>query len=342
MNWENIGIVSSIFLGVMFVAIFILSNMQLFNLVWLIGGGVFFIIALCGLYGKGSISSKVYKLIGIPLVIIELVLVVFVFLMSPESHNFSIIILSLTVLPLILLFAFFFVNLWLKTRRYQKGCKILEDLKYQEAFQFFEEYTKSDPNDPLACCGKSTVLLRLNKAEEALECANKAMGIKLGFKYFLIEKPIQCIQIYTKTNVLSALGQYEDALKYSNELLKLNSKNPSHWVYKGAILGELGDYEESLDSLNKALSLSPKDPYALSSKGETLRKMGDYSEAMEYIERALAIKPKTPGFWLIKGKTLIAMNKNEEALKLIDMALELDPIFKNAIEAKEELLGLEK
>jgi DNA-directed RNA polymerase subunit F len=34
------------------------------------------------------------------------------------------------------------------------------------------------------------------------------------------------------------------------------------------------------------------------------------------------------------------MNQNEEALKYIDKALELDPIFKKAIEAKEELLKL--
>lgn len=342
MNWDNIGIVSSIFLGVMLIAIFILSNMQVFNLVWLICGGFFFIIALSGLYGKGSVSSKVFKLIGIPLVIIELLLVFYVFLKSPGTYQFSIIILSLTVLPLILLFVIFLVNLWLKTRKYKKGSEILLDLKYQEAFQFFDEYTKSDPNDPLAWCGKSEVLLRLNKTEEALECANKAMGIELGFKYFWINKTIQSIQIHTKTCVLFELEQYEEALKYSNELLKLNKNHPSNWNIEGIILGKLGNYEGALESLNEALRLDPKDPYALSNKGETLRKMGDYSEAVEYIDRALDIKPKNPAIWLIKGKTLMAMNKSEEALKYIDKALELDPIFKDAIKAKEELLGLEK
>ena len=342
MNWDNIGIVSSIFLGVMFVATFILSNMQSFNLVWLVGGVFFFIIALNGLYGKGSVSSKVFKLIGIPLVIIELLLVFYVFLKSPGSYHFSIIILSLTVLPFILLFVVFFANLWLKTRKYKKGSEILLDLKYQEAFQFFDEYAKSDPNDPLAWCGKSEVLLRLNKTEEALKCANKAMEIKLGFKYFLIKNPIQSIQIFTKTSVLFELEQYKDALKCSNELLKLNKNNPSNWNFQGIILGKLGNYEESLESINEALRLDPKDPYALSNKGETLRKIGNYSEAMEYLDRALDINPKIPGIWLNKGETLMAMNKNDEALKYIDKALELDPIFKNAIKAKEELLGLEK
>lgn len=342
MNWDNIGIVSSILLGVMLIATFILSNMQSFNLVWLICGGFFFIIALSGLYGKGSVSSKVFKLIGIPLVIIELLLVFYVFLKSPGTYQFSIIILSLTVLPLILLFVIFFVNLWLKTRKYKKGSEFLLDLKNQEAFQFFDEYTKSDPNDPLAWCGKSEVLLRLNKTEEALECANKAMEKKLGFKYFLINKPIQSVQIHTKTSVLLSLEQYEEALNYSNQLLKLNKNHPSNWNAKGVILGKLGNYDEALEFINEALRLDPKDPYALLNKGETLRKMGDYSEALEYIDRALDIKPKNPATLLTKGKILIDINKNEEALNYIDKALELDPIFKDAIKAKEELLGLKK
>jgi len=340
MNWDNIGIVSLFFLGLMCIATYILSNMQSFNLVWLIGAVFFFIITLSGLYVKGLVSSKVYKIIGIPLVIIEIFLVGYVFLMMPESHNFSIVILAITVLPFILIFVIFHFNIRLKTHKLRRGSGILENLKYQEALQFFEEYTKSDPNDPLAWCGKAFVFLGLNKFDEALECANKALKIKLGFKYFLIKNPIQNIQINTKTSVLYGLEQYEDALKYSNKLLKLNKNISSNWSIKGAILSKLGNYDEALESLDEALRLDPNDSYALSNKGDTLSKMGDYSEAMEYIDRALDINPKIPGFWLNKGELLMAMNKNEEALKYIDKALELDPIFKNAIEVKEELLKL--
>ena len=339
MNQSNIGIVSSFFLGLMFIAIYILSNMQSFNLVWLIGAIFFFILSLSGLYGKRSISSNVYKIMGVLLVIIGIFLVVYVFLMIPESYKFSIIILSLIVLPFILIFVIFLVNLWLKTHKYQKGSKILEDFKYQEALQFFEEYTNSNPEDPLAWCGKTSALLKLNKLDEALECADKALKIELGFKYFLIKNPIKSIQINIKACVLFELGQYEDALKYSDELLKLNKNNSHNWNIKGAILNRLGNYEAALESLNEALRLDPKNPYALCNKGETLKKMGNYFEAMEYIDKALDINPKLPFIWLNKGETLMAMNKNEEALEYIEKALELDPIFKPAVKAKEELLN---
>jgi tetratricopeptide (TPR) repeat protein len=339
MNQSNIGIVCSFFLGLMFIAIYILSNMQSFNLVWLIGAIFFFILVLNGLYGKRSISSNVYKIMGVPLVIIGIFLVVYVFLMIPESYKFSIIILSLIVLPFILIFVIFLVNLWLKTHKYQKGSELLEDFRYQEVLQFFEEFTKSDPEDPLAWSGKSLALLRFDRLDEAVECADKALKIKLGFKYFLIKNHIQNIRIYTKACVLFELEQYKDALKCSNELLKLNKNNSHNWNIKGGILNKLGNYEEALESLNEALRLDPKNPYALCNKGETLKKMGNYSEAMKYIDKALDINPKLPFIWFTKGETLRDMNKNEEALKYIEKALELDPIFKPAVKAKEELLN---
>lgn len=338
MNWNNIGIVSWIFLGIMFTATYILSNMQSFNLVWLIGAVFFFIMALSGLYGKNLFSSKVYKIIGIPLVIIEIFLVCYVFLNSAGSFNFTIIILSITVLPFILIFIIFFVNLWLKTRKQRKGLNFLKDLKYNEALEFFEEYVKFSPNDPLAWSGKAFSLFPLNKPEEALECANKAMGIKLGFKYFLIEKNIQLIQITTKAVALCELEKFADALKCTDILLKLRPKDSEILSLKGIILCKLEDYEGALEFLDEALRLHPKDPHVLNNKGYTLMNMGNYSEAMEYIDKALDINPKIPNIWLSKGETLRGMNKNEEALECIDKALELDPIFKNAIKAKEELL----
>lgn len=51
----------------------------------------------------------------------------------------------------------------------------MENLKYKDSYEYFDEYAKSTPDDPLAWSGKALALLKLNKLDESLECANKAL-----------------------------------------------------------------------------------------------------------------------------------------------------------------------
>ncbi|MDY9923205.1 tetratricopeptide repeat protein [Methanobacterium sp.] len=292
-----------------------------------------------GLYCDKQFSTNILVLIVLTLFSMVIFTLIYIFRVMTESSNIIFVLALISVLSIIFIVIFVF-NLHIKTAKFQKGMEILNNLRYKEAFEYFEGYVEHYPKDPLAWSGKALVLIKLNKLEESLECSTKAMEIKLGFKYFLVKKSTYSIQIYTKACVLFELEKYEDSLEYIDELLEINPNYSPYLNFEAAILCKLGDYEDALESLNEALRLDPKDPYALSNKGETLRKMGDCSEAMEYIDRALDINPRIPGIWLNKGETLMVMNKNEESLKYIDKALELDPIFKKAIGAKEELSKL--
>ena len=57
-------------------------------------------------------------------------------------------------------------------------------------------------------------------------------------------------------------GDFDKSLKFFEQALLIDPKNPDLWNYKGIALRSLGRYGESVDCFNNSLKLDPRDKFA--------------------------------------------------------------------------------
>ncbi len=149
--------------------------------------------------------------------------------------------------------------------------------------------------------------------------------------------------LFNKAVVLQLMGHVGDALKCYDSALEVNPNDPEIWGNRGIALRSLGRVEEALDSYNKGLDFAPGDAALWSNKGIALRSMGRVKEAIECYDRALEINPKDAGIWSNKGVVLGSMGLLKEAIECYDKSLAIDPGRRLALKNREiALKELEK
>ncbi|MBZ2164544.1 tetratricopeptide repeat protein [Methanobacterium spitsbergense] len=314
------------------------SNLSLLALgVFAIMGGVIV------LYDKYTFSLKLYKLILALLSLIEGILIIDIFINSFTHNDFIIyIILMLTgLLTIIFIIAiiYFLVNKR-EISKIQRGFELIDQSKYQEACDYFDKYVKSDPENPLAWSGKAVALLKLNKYEEALECSNIALDIKLSLNKFLVKKTINVIQLSSKGLALAGLKRYDEALDYFDKVLKMNPKYLVALNARACVLAKLKNYDEALKIINKAQKLSPKNAYILDTKAYILSGLGKSDEALQYYQKAIDINPHNEEIHYNKGKTHKKLQQYNAALDCFDESLNINPNFEDAVKAKNVVMKL--
>lgn len=103
------------------------------------------------------------------------------------------------------------------------------------------------------------------------------------------------LQLNNKGVTLLNARKYKDALKYFDDITKINPKLKlkSVWLNKGTAMGGTGNYKEAINCYDKALEIDPDYALALYWKGVTLKKDGNkLSEAEQLLEKAYTIDPK--------------------------------------------------
>jgi Flp pilus assembly protein TadD len=63
-------------------------------------------------------------------------------------------------------------------------------------------------------------------------------------------------------NTLLNDGKFEEALRFFEQALLLDQKNPELWNYKGVALRSIGRYNEAIECFNKSLEIDPRDKKA--------------------------------------------------------------------------------
>jgi tetratricopeptide (TPR) repeat protein len=103
---------------------------------------------------------------------------------------------------------------------------------------------------------------------------------------------------YNLANVLSAVGDYEAAIKNYQTAAKLDQRQPSVWKNLASAYHKVGNHDSEMKCFDRALELDPKQPEALISKANSL--MTDFQkpeEAIPLLELALTLHPDTLAQW---------------------------------------------
>ena len=170
---------------------------------------------------------------------------------------------------------------------------------------------ESNPNYVDAHLNLGTVLMDLNRFEEASECFSLATNIdpnhsiafnNLGnakFKMYQYEDAVVdyekaialdplCIEAYTNMGVLfKEEGELEAALKYIQKAININPENINSLNNYGAILSDLRQYEEAEDSYKKALSIDPNNIGVIGNYAILLNIIGKKELSLSFFSKRL-------------------------------------------------------
>ncbi|MFM7856036.1 MAG: tetratricopeptide repeat protein, partial [Pseudanabaena sp.] len=156
------------------------------------------------------------------------------------------------IIGIVIIYYFFY---WF----YQRGDKLTDLAKYEEALNHFNGLIKISRKLPHVWYERGIVLRRLGRYEEAIASYDQALKIKQNYHEAWNNRGI----------VLADLGRHEEAIASYDKSLSIRFRSMP-LVNKGRSLTSLGCYEEALYSFNEALKIEKPN----SSKSQTLHVKG--------------------------------------------------------------------
>lgn len=133
---------------------------------------------------------------------------------------------------------------------------------------------------------------------------------------------------YNLANALSALQEYQQAVRHYRRCLERNQLDAQAWKNLGSCYHHLGNHEEEFRCLDRALAIDPDLPEALLSKGQTLGTVyQNYHEGVVLIAKAIEAdsdfaRRNFRVYWW-KAKFLMELRRDEEAIRSIDEGLKI-------------------
>jgi tetratricopeptide (TPR) repeat protein len=149
---------------------------------------------------------------------------------------------------------------------------------------------------------------------------------------------------YNLANVLSALGEFPEAIQRYKLALKREKNMPQIWKNLGSAYSNHGDKVSAMSCFDKALELDPLLPEALSSKAILFTTdRSKPQEAVPLLETAYrsqpAIATRWPEFWYWLTTACLEANELPLALKWVDEGLDHQPASGTLLSIKSSVLA---
>ena len=173
---------------------------------------------------------------------------------------------------------------------------------------------------------------RNNKIDDFFQIATH--NLKIGNyqdakKYFEIILNIDSKNVFALYNlgiVFQELGEFEKAIELYEKVLRFKPKNVEDvYLGLGIVFKTIGDYKKSLESYENAIRTNPEYVVAYNNLGNLNKQLGFYEKALDCFHKAIKIKPKYATAHNNLGMTFRDLGKKSEAKKSFETAISLDP-----------------
>ena len=210
-----------------------------------------------------------------------------------------------------------------------EGVDLFNSGQNQASLSKYDEAISLNQNCKEAYLNKGIVLNALNKIPEAIE--NFEHCLKLFPKY-----PSALIGLGNSHLILK---NFEKALFYFEEALKIKSKLPLALKGKCICLYELNKKEEAnqiIDELDKNNNNKKEneDEYKYLIKGNMAKDENNFQEAINYYDKSIEKNKNCHEAYYNKALCEIALNQKDKALNNLDIALNIKKDFPEALDAK--------
>ena len=172
-----------------------------------------------------------------------------------------------------------------------------------------------DPGDAEAHALLAYVLTDLDRAGEALDEANSAVGLA----------PDLPLAHLARSGALLHLDRAKDAEAAAREAIRLDPGNADAFAALAAALTDRRQRQEALDAAEQALALDPEHPGATNLRAIALTRLGRRDEAAGALEGALSRDPENAVSHANRGWTLLHQNDVKGAMLAFREALRLEP-----------------
>ncbi|WP_353931518.1 tetratricopeptide repeat protein [Okeanomitos corallinicola TIOX110] len=131
--------------------------------------------------------------------------------------------------------------------------------------------------------------------------------------------------IFELGNLLYSAEEYETAITFYEQELKIKPDDNYAWYNRGNSLLILGRNEEAILSYDQALKIRPNDNYAWHNRGNALQNLGRNEEAISCYDKSLEIQPNYSYCWYYRGNALRNLGRNEEAILSYNQSIKFNP-----------------
>lgn len=210
----------------------------------------------------------------------------------------------------------------------------LEDEKYNEALDCYNDLLELDPNNVYSLNAKASILVHFKRWNQAIKCYDK-----------LIELNPTCLEPWLgKAFISSNMEMYEEALNYFDKALELQPDNIRTLKEKGKLLNDLERFDEATTCFDKALAVNPNESSILSLRADALSGLrkelekkrllskihvlindNRFEDANKHLDEAFELDSECYHYLYLKGKVLTELKEYEESIEYLDKSFELNP-----------------
>ena len=188
--------------------------------------------------------------------------------------------------------------------------------QFDKAKEILDQILRDKPGWDQVRFQKGRILREQGKLEEA---EREFAQIRRGQPTFLNSR-IMLAVMFLKSRELGK------SVRYINEAIETESKDPDLFHIRGSILEELTRYEEAAQDYKSALALDNKNARIRYSLGNVNEKSGRRTQGLQEMENVIAEKPDDASALNFIGYTLSISSENmEKAEALVRKALSLKP-----------------
>jgi len=167
------------------------------------------------------------------------------------------------------------------------------------------------------------VLFNLGKIYSE-ELADYENGLKF-YNQILELDPKNTETLIAKGILFSQLNKYDESNSCYLEVINLNSKLSIAWHNIGQNLGIKKQFKKALLNFDKAILLEPNNPIYLSNAAKCHYELKNYKDAFYLYNKAIEYKNSHHEAWIGKSRCEFKNNKITEALTSIDQAIKFAP-----------------
>jgi tetratricopeptide (TPR) repeat protein len=196
--------------------------------------------------------------------------------------------------------------------------------KITEAEQLYRIVLDADPDSAETHHNLGTLLVRLNRSEEAITHFEKALAIR----------PDSMESRNNLANVLARLNRLDQSIVEFEKALEVSRRAAEPYLrtcYNIAVtLQALDRHEEAILHYRRAIAIKPDYAEAHHGLGDALTKSKRAEEALAHYERFAAIRPDLAEAENKVGVTLYALNREVEAISHFTKAIAIKPDYADA------------
>jgi len=199
---------------------------------------------------------------------------------------------------------------------FERGRALVHLLRFREAEECFNRCLTFDPDYAAALDARAALSIKLDKPEATISDTYRLMALSsVGLNTFQYGN---LAVAYYKT------GRYDEAIKYYDKALRLDSHSLSLQLGRTYCLSGKQQHQQALSACNALIRANGASGQVLALRGYCLERLHNLAGAARDFDLALAKEPNNPLFYSYRAALLAERNNASAALKDYMKAADLD------------------